>query len=233
MSLIRFDNNSVRTIELDQGGIGFNVKDVCAIIGLANHRDAIADIPDRHKVVARTDTVGGQQNMAYVSEAGLYSLIFKSRKEEAERFKWFVFETIIPEYRKAQENKFIEALRERDEIIEEQDARIEAYHELHNEAGSMCMREATIILKEYFYDVNVQAGRNDLFAFLRMEGILDNNNLPYQTHADKFVVIRQNGQTTVRLKNTKLTWLKKYVAKRMEKKFISRSKKHLINSFKF
>ncbi|WP_320169932.1 BRO family protein [Maridesulfovibrio sp.] len=46
------------------------------------------------------DTPGGKQEMSAVSESGLYSLIFRSRKPEAKKFRKWITSEVIPSLRK-------------------------------------------------------------------------------------------------------------------------------------
>ena len=50
--------------------------------------------------VITSDTLGGPQLVAIVSEAGLYSLILRSRKAEAKPFKRWVTHDVLPAIRK-------------------------------------------------------------------------------------------------------------------------------------
>jgi prophage antirepressor-like protein len=78
----------------------FVASDVCACLEVANSRDALARLDEDEKGVATTDTPGGQQQMAVVTEAGLYSLILTSRKPEAKAFKRWVTHEVLPQVRK-------------------------------------------------------------------------------------------------------------------------------------
>jgi prophage antirepressor-like protein len=75
-------------------------QDVCNILDIENVSDACRNIPDKDKGIDITDTLGGKQEMISVTEAGLYRLIFKSRKPEAERFQDWVFSDVLPTIRK-------------------------------------------------------------------------------------------------------------------------------------
>jgi prophage antirepressor-like protein len=65
----------------------FLAADVCATLGIANSRDALAGLDEDEKDVVTADTLGGPQAMSIISESGLYSLVLRSRKPEAKRFK--------------------------------------------------------------------------------------------------------------------------------------------------
>lgn len=105
MQLFRFDNVpngtslSLNALEKD-GQVWFVASDVCAALGLQNSRQSLATLDDDEKGVCTTDTLGGRQQVATVNESGLYSLIFRSRKDEAKRFKKWVTATVIPSIRK-------------------------------------------------------------------------------------------------------------------------------------
>lgn len=91
----------------------FIAKDVCDILELGNSRQALSRLDDDEKDVILNDTLGGAQNMAIVSEAGLYSLIMSSRKPEAKAFKRWITHEVIPSIRKNGTYGFPPALAER------------------------------------------------------------------------------------------------------------------------
>ncbi len=76
-------------------------KDVCDVLAIANVSDALSRMPDHYKGddIGLTDTIGRTQQLSTVKEAGLYKLIFASRKKEAEAFREWVFEQVLPSIR--------------------------------------------------------------------------------------------------------------------------------------
>lgn len=96
-----FEGQALRDVLID-GEPWFVGKDVCAILGIVNHNDALGSMPDdERKGVGITDPLGrNPQDMICVNEPGLYRLIFKSRKPEAERFKRWVLHEVLPEIRR-------------------------------------------------------------------------------------------------------------------------------------
>ena len=70
------------------------------MLGLANSRKATERIPDKDKGVTRSDTPGGVQNLSIISEAGLYRLVLRSDKPEAEPFIDWVTSEVLPAIRK-------------------------------------------------------------------------------------------------------------------------------------
>lgn len=90
---------TVRTV-VQNGEPWFVAADVCRALEIRNNRDAISRLDDDEKGVASTDTPGGKQDFATVSEAGLYSLVLSSRKPEAKAFKRWITHEVIPSIRK-------------------------------------------------------------------------------------------------------------------------------------
>lgn len=63
----------------------FVVKDICDFLGTrTNNIPAI--LTEKDKDTYTICTPGGNQKMAIISEPGMYKLVFKSRKPEAEAF---------------------------------------------------------------------------------------------------------------------------------------------------
>ena len=89
----------VRTVILD-GAYWFVAKDVCRILGIRSHRDAIRVLnPQMRDEVGITDSIGRVQKTIVISESGIYRLAFRSRKEEAERFTDWVALEVLPSIR--------------------------------------------------------------------------------------------------------------------------------------
>ena len=90
---------AVRVVERD-GEPWFVARDVCECLELGNPRTSIALLDEDEKGVHTMDTPGGQQEMSIVSEAGLYSLILRSRKPEAKAFKRWITHEVLPAIRR-------------------------------------------------------------------------------------------------------------------------------------
>jgi len=90
----------VRVAVAPDGETWFVAADVCANLDIENSRMAVARLHDDEKDVSIIDTPGGPQQMNVVNESGLYSLIFSSRKPEAERFRKWVTQEVLPALRK-------------------------------------------------------------------------------------------------------------------------------------
>lgn len=78
----------------------FVAKDVCEILTIQNHRDAIAGIDDDEKGVERVYTPGGPQKVLTLYEAGFYTILIRSNKPEAKPFRRWVTHEVLPSIRK-------------------------------------------------------------------------------------------------------------------------------------
>lgn len=75
--------------------------DVCNALLYTNSRRAIALHVDKEDVTkCHAPTKGGRQELLFVTESGLYSLIFGSKLERAKQFKRWVTNEILPAIRK-------------------------------------------------------------------------------------------------------------------------------------
>ena len=112
---------------LKDGAPWFVRNDACAALGIKNPNDATGNFDPEDKGVATTDTLGGRQQVAVISEAGLYQLIFQSRKEEAKAFKKWVTSEVLPQIRKTGSYEKPKTLEERSlELIQDLTAELEA-----------------------------------------------------------------------------------------------------------
>lgn len=118
-----FENSAfgaVRVVMKD-GEPWFVAKDVCECLELTNTSQTLSYLDDDEKGITTNDTPGGAQEMSIVSEAGLYSLILRSRKPEAKAFKRWITHEVLPAIRKhggyLTPAKLEEALTDPDTII--------------------------------------------------------------------------------------------------------------------
>lgn len=139
----------VRAIEIDNVSwlIG---KDVATALGYKDTSDALKRHVNTDDKLTRCFTDSGQnRKMIIINESGLYSLIFGSKLESAQRFKYWVTSEVLPTIRKTggyvhNDNLFIETylpfaddntktlfsgvlstMRQQNEIIKQQQVTIE------------------------------------------------------------------------------------------------------------
>lgn len=100
-SLIPFEyeGKQVRIVEQD-GEPWFVAADICAVLDISKHRDAITKLDDDERGSVRVDTLGGPQDVAAISEPGMYKLALRSDKPNAKPFIRFVTHDVLPSIRK-------------------------------------------------------------------------------------------------------------------------------------
>ena len=95
-----FEDTEIRIIQTD-GTPWFVAKDVCDALNHSNSRKATQRLDDDEKnTVTISDGTPGNPNKTVINEAGIYRLIFTSRKDEAERFKRWLAHDVLPSIRK-------------------------------------------------------------------------------------------------------------------------------------
>lgn len=80
----------------------FCLKDVCEVLTIANSRRVACEVLDQCGVRKAyiTDSLGRDQEAAFVNEPNLYRVIFRSNKPEAKQFQDWVFNEVLPTIRK-------------------------------------------------------------------------------------------------------------------------------------
>ena len=219
--VITFNNEefgSVRCMSIDNEP-WFVGKDVAVALGYKNTKDALAKhVDDEDKLGSQIATSGQRREMTVINESGLYSLILYSKLPAAKKFKHWVTSTVLPSIRKNggyiqnQENLseteiLANAVLVAQKVIEEKNQKIlqmtpkaEFYDTLMDTKNAIPMGEAAKRL-----DMNI--GRNNLFAILRKHGVLDAHNIPYQSMIDRryFRVITKTYSTYYDTRSSSVT----------------------------
>lgn len=207
VEVFSYRSQQVRTVERS-GEVWFVAKDVCDILELTNSRMAIQDLDEDEKGVSNIYTPGGMQDMAVISEPGLYALVLKSRKPEAKEFSRWVRHDVLPSIRK--HGAFLTP-KVREEILTDPDFIIRLAQELKDErqqrkaleaqaeidkpkvifADSVCASKSSILVRELaklLRQNGVNIGQNRLFDELRTRGFLmkckPDYNMPTQKSMD-------------------------------------------------
>lgn len=85
----------------DKGNPLFLAKDICDVLGLENSRQAVSRLDEEDRItVTINDGNRGNPDRTFVTESGLYNLIFSSTKPEAKAFKKWVTSELLPTLRK-------------------------------------------------------------------------------------------------------------------------------------
>ena len=101
--IVPFDygDHDVRVIVDLEGNPWFVAADVAQILGYRDANSALRQhVREHQKGTQRLRTPGGTQDMLIVNEGGLYRLIMRSSKPDAERFQDWVTDKVLPEIRK-------------------------------------------------------------------------------------------------------------------------------------
>lgn len=188
----------VRTIEKN-GEPWFVAKDVCEALEL--DRTAVRRLDEDEKGVHSTHTLGGEQQIGVVSEAGLYTLVLGSRKPEAKAFKRWITHEVIPTIRRhgayATETtiesiiadpesgiKLLQALKAEQERRREAEAIAEAQRPKALFADAVAASDNSILVGELakiLRQNGVETGQNRLFRWMRDNGyIMRYTNVPTQ-----------------------------------------------------
>ena len=188
----------------------FAARNIGEILGLVNVRASVALLDEDERGVHTVDTPSGQQEVSIVSEAGLYSLIMRSRVPAARAFKRWVMHEVLPAIRKtgryalrdgfdtpktfadalelaAKQQRALEGVREERDRMEKAltavKSKVQAHDALLSTDRDWSMRDAAAILnRDPFIWKNHRLGQNILFMLLRQMGMVDNSNRIYANH---------------------------------------------------
>lgn len=182
----------IRTIEVNNQP-WFVGKDVADILGYSNPQKAIRDhIKDKHKTVNETFTVNGTAPVL-IDEAGVYSLVMRSKLPKAEEFQEWVTSEVLPTIRKTGgyingseamsdseimakallvAQKTIEANKEKINQLMSDNERMKPKalfaDAVANSDGTILIGELAKLIKQNGYDI----GQKRLFAWMRENGYL-------------------------------------------------------------
>lgn len=95
-----FNGNQLSVIINENNDPLFIAKEVTEILGYRSANDAVRILDADEKGTHKVRTPGGEQNVIIINESGLYSLILRSKKEEAKAFKKWVTSEVLPSIRK-------------------------------------------------------------------------------------------------------------------------------------
>ena len=98
-----FNNQKIRIVE-QKGEPWFVATDVCTILGLKNPPKAISGLAKDERMTitncySHSSQRGGARFLTLINEPGLYRLIFRSNKQEAEDFSRWVYHEVLPQIR--------------------------------------------------------------------------------------------------------------------------------------
>lgn len=178
----------------------FVAADVCKALELSNPTVAVSRLDEDERTKFN---LGRQGEGIIVNEAGLYSLILGSRKPEAKVFKRWITHDVIPAIRKtggyiqgeesmSDDDLIARALvmaqkkiELREQQLKEKDAQLELQKPKVDFADHVTDSDNAIDMgtfAKYAQKQGITMGRNTLFKWLRDQGVLMDNNVPYQRY---------------------------------------------------
>lgn len=191
----------VRVIE-ENGKPFFCGNDVAKALGYSNAPDAMR----RHcRAIVKRDTPisGKMQEINYIPEGDVYRLITHSKLPAAEKFESWVFDTVLPSIRQtggyiqgeesmSDDDLIARALvmaqkkiELREQQLKEKDAQLELQKPKVDFADHVTDSDNAIDMgtfAKYAQKQGITMGRNTLFRWLRDQGVLMDNNVPYQRY---------------------------------------------------
>lgn len=94
-----FQGQQVRVHKTEDGEELWVAKDLCTVLAIDHHRDAISRLDEDERGSVVIDTLGGKQKVAAVTEPGLWKLVLTSRSDKAKEVtRWFTHE-VLPQIR--------------------------------------------------------------------------------------------------------------------------------------
>ena len=194
----------IRTITKD-GEPWFVIADVCRALEIRNSR-MVAGRLDRDELMSVKLTSGGQRReMTVINESGLYAVIIRSDKPQAQSFRKWLTSEVIPTIRRtggyvSNEEMFIEnylpfldepyrdlfriqmtIIGKLNERIRHDQPLVEFANQVSNTDNLIDMNAMAKLARAE----NIPVGRNKLYGWLKGKGVLMANNLPYQAFIDR------------------------------------------------
>ncbi len=205
MTFVNEEFGSIRSTVIN-GEPWFVGKDIAKILGYRDTSDALKKHVDAEDKLSRYFADSGQNRLMYViNESGFYSLVLSSKMPTAKKVKRWVTSEVLPTIRKTggyvdDPDKFAdyylpfadEATKQmfkiQHEYIRQLHSKIDIDKPKVDFADQVADTANVIDMGEMAKLANgrgIRIGRNRLFAWLRVLGILMMNNIPYQEYMDR------------------------------------------------
>lgn len=187
-----FTTNNLHTEIIIKGTINeplFRASDVGQILDMTNIRTNIQNFDNTEKVIYTIETQGGTQQVTFLTEKGLYKILFRSRKAIAEQFQNWVCEVIkeirlngVYDLQKELEKKQLQIQQVENNVKQEYETKLKQQQILDREQ---------ILLKEFatsgslFYIIKIKTLENGQYIVKIGEsrrGVLDR----YKEHKSKY-----------------------------------------------
>jgi anti-repressor protein len=223
MDMQIFNNNEfgeVRAIEKD-GEPWFVAKDICDCLGYIDTESALRKLDTDEKLTRKLYASGQNREMSLINESGLYSLVLRSNKPEAKKFKKWVTSEVLPSIRKTgqyaapqtYEEVMANALALADKKVRELKDKIAKDRPAVTFSNAVQGSDNAILVRAFakiLANSGVITGQNRLYQWFRDNAYLNRNNEPYQAYIERglFEVVERvlgDGSQTFTVRTTKVT----------------------------
>lgn len=199
----------IRTLADEANEPLFCLADLCAALGISNHRNVKARLDeDDVRLMDTTDNLGRMQQVIFVTESGMYDVILRSDAEKAKPFRKWVTSEVLPTIRKHgvyatpqtidnlladPDNaiKVFQTLKEERQLRQIAEAKIEADAPKVLFADAVVGSKSTCLIGELAKIISQNGypiGQNRLFQWLRENGYLGKHgeryNIPNQQYVE-------------------------------------------------
>ena len=204
-NLMIFEGNKVEVFEFE-GRVLFNPKDVAKCLDIADVKSSIRNFNDKQVVKLTNSKVHNihfrklhNTGENFLTESGVYKLIFKSRKESAEKFQDWVTDEVLPTIRETggyipvsqdeSDEEFLakallvaqrtlerknKLLQEKEEIIQLQQPKVEIYDMFVDKETTFGLRE---LRKELESTLGITIKETELKQIMRDLGWISGNSV--------------------------------------------------------
>lgn len=95
-----YESNEIRVFKDDNGEPWWLAKDVCDALGIAKTYQSVKSLDDDERLMPTLQVSGQSREVWLISESGLYTLILRSNKPEAKKFRRWITHEVLPAIRR-------------------------------------------------------------------------------------------------------------------------------------
>ncbi|MFA6012770.1 MAG: BRO family protein [Desulfobacteraceae bacterium] len=204
ITIFSYQEKEVRTITDENGDPWWVAKDACDVLELSDVSMSLNGLEDDEKLI-QTLLVSGQNRSVWtINEPGLYSLVIRSNKPEAKKFKRWITHEVLPAIRKtgiySAQHKIPQTLAQALQLaadqarqIEEQRPKVEFVDDYVDAQGLKTLTETAKTL-EYKRKDLIEILERDGYLF-RRQGRLE----PYATAVSRGLFAMKTGEANNRV----------------------------------
>lgn len=207
---------SITTVIIDNNP-WFVGNDVAKALGYTNYRNAVSKHVDNDdKLRTQIEYAGQQRQITIVNESGMYALIFGSKLDTAKEFKHWVTSEVLPQIRKtggyiplkeddddlvimAKAMKILKrTLDEKEDLLKQQKPLVDFANTVSE--SSILVDVGTMAKLLHTENTDFTMGRNKLFAWMRDQEYLMEDNTPYEKYIKQGIFKIAEYETTTKNK---------------------------------